>query len=341
MLGKMAFRRPYISRVLRFGKEMIYFLTYHSISRPSPAIPEELGLCVSPERFESHMRHISRFYHPISLKHAEEILVGRASPISNAVAVSFDDGYRDNLTTALPILRKYNVPATIFVITNCAESGNRPWNIQLYFDLYNTRIKAVNLFDNVNKEKISLPLHTVGLKYRAMLWLRPYLKAMKWADVQRVVAELHSQLRSTTASYFSDHLTMLDWQDIGILQESGIIFGSHTVHHMILENEDDDTIIKEVRESRELLEDRLRCPVRSFAYPGNAGKGFSERTMSLIGDAGFQSCYLFSTGSGFNSIGCDLLRLNRSEVLGSVHDLSREISGLMEELRHAKRRLLS
>ena len=110
---------------------------------------------------------------------------------------------------------------------------------------------------------------------------------------------------------------------------------------MILDNEDDDTIIKEVKVSRELLEDRLQCPVTAFAYTGNAGKGFSERTRSLISDAGFRSCYLFSTGSGFNCIGCDLLKLNRSEVLASFCHLTWEISGLMEDLRYVKHGLSS
>ena len=336
--GNRAFGYPYLRRFVR-GKSMVYFLTYHSISKSSPAIPEALGLCVSPERFAAHMRLIRRFFCPISLQFAEDMLSGKKRTIANAVAVSFDDGYRDNLTAALPILEQYRIPATIFVITGLIGTNKRPWNIQLYHDLHRTQAQEIHLPDEFDGLDRIFTLQTPYQKYTAMIGLRSVLKSMQWESLQRALTEIRSQLKLKGSEAESDHLRMLDWDDMAVLQQKGIRFGSHTVHHMILENEHDKIVRREVVESKKVLESRLQSPVKAFAYPGNAGKGFSERTKCLIRQAGYQSCYLFSTGTGFNTVGSDLHALNRSEVLGSAYHLGVELSGLRDLLRVTKHRV--
>jgi peptidoglycan/xylan/chitin deacetylase (PgdA/CDA1 family) len=89
--------------------QMHNVLVYHTISSPETALPSNIDL--SPERFESHLRWLSRRRDrvvPLSrlLDHSQERLF----------AITFDDGYRDNLTAALPLLERYEMPATIFMV---------------------------------------------------------------------------------------------------------------------------------------------------------------------------------------------------------------------------------
>ena len=83
-------------------------LVYHSIS--SPIEPMEADADVSPERFERQLHWLSRWRQVVRL---EETL--RAPARRNLVAITFDDGYRDNLTVALPLLEKFQLPMTLFV----------------------------------------------------------------------------------------------------------------------------------------------------------------------------------------------------------------------------------
>jgi len=83
-------------------------LVYHSIS--SPPEPMEADADISPERFEQQLRWLSRWRRVVPL--AETL---RVSPRRSLVSITFDDGYRDNLTVALPLLERFELPMTLFV----------------------------------------------------------------------------------------------------------------------------------------------------------------------------------------------------------------------------------
>src|SRR5689334_3311798 len=91
-------------------------LLYHRID---VSLSDRWGLCVSPRNFESHMQELARGFSPQPLSEISRLLrLGRAP--RRVVAVTFDDGYQDNLTTALPILRRWGIPATFFL---CGEAS--------------------------------------------------------------------------------------------------------------------------------------------------------------------------------------------------------------------------
>jgi len=83
-------------------------IVYHSISTPPEPMAGEID--ISPERFERQLRWLSRWRRVVPLV---ETLCARKD--RRAVAITFDDGYRDNLTVALPLLEKFQVPMTLFV----------------------------------------------------------------------------------------------------------------------------------------------------------------------------------------------------------------------------------
>jgi peptidoglycan/xylan/chitin deacetylase (PgdA/CDA1 family) len=83
-------------------------LVYHTISSPPEPMPADAD--ISPERFEQQLRWLSRWSNVVPL---EETL--RAESSRRSIAITFDDGYRDNLTVALPLLEKFRLPMTLFV----------------------------------------------------------------------------------------------------------------------------------------------------------------------------------------------------------------------------------
>ena len=79
-------------------------------------------LAVTPENFESQIKYLSENYILLSLNDLKEALSRKVIP-NKSVAITFDDGYLDNLTHALPLLEKYQIPATIFVSSGFVDGS--------------------------------------------------------------------------------------------------------------------------------------------------------------------------------------------------------------------------
>lgn len=90
-------------------------LMYHSVS---PDATAKNRLTVSPEAFERQIGFLKRYYYVLPLEYLAGLVKEKKKIPSRALAITFDDGYRDNYTYVFPILKKYNLPATIFVIIN-------------------------------------------------------------------------------------------------------------------------------------------------------------------------------------------------------------------------------
>lgn len=112
--------------LLRFlYRSKVIILFYHGVSahpekEPSNADGKHVGLA----KFERQMRYISRKYNPVSWKVAVELLKGERKYPLNAIVVTFDDGYHNNLDFAYPVAKKYKIPIIIFLATSYADKGN-------------------------------------------------------------------------------------------------------------------------------------------------------------------------------------------------------------------------
>ena len=102
-------------------------LTYHRVIIEKTEDPYRLGMCVTQQTFEKQIAFLREYFEPIQLGDGiSRIQQGLKIP-RRAVSITFDDGYADNLYNALPILHRYAVPATIFVITGGLEIGSHMW----------------------------------------------------------------------------------------------------------------------------------------------------------------------------------------------------------------------
>ncbi len=111
------------------GKYVIPVLMYHSIDL-NPQ--KEDRLTVPPEVFERQMRFLKEHnYNVITLEEAADIIKNKRKAPAGAIVITFDDGYKNNYTYAFPILKKYNFPATVFVIVN---EMNDPAGVCLSWD---------------------------------------------------------------------------------------------------------------------------------------------------------------------------------------------------------------
>ena len=134
----------YINRN-KADKRGLAILTYHSISNEV-----EVDVTVTPEDFERQLQYIKKKnYKVISLEEAVKYLQTDFEKISGSIVITFDDGYSDNYHNAYPLLKKYNFPATIFLISDFVKN-----NGDKYLSLSQIR--------EMNDNNISFGSHTVS-----------------------------------------------------------------------------------------------------------------------------------------------------------------------------------
>ena len=198
-----------------------------------------------------------------------------------ALSITFDDGYRDNLEVAAPLLAKHGIAATIFVATGFLDGG---W-------MWNDRI--IECCKRTNRASTSLPelgfeaidLATEPSRVRAAHAIIDKAKYLPFDRRAALVARLQDELDVRL-----DHGPMLDPESLRRLRDHGMTIGAHTVGHPILTEIDDARASAEIHKSREHLVDILREPVGLFAYPnGRPGRDYRVEHVNMVAAAGFES----------------------------------------------------
>ena len=250
--------------------------------------------------FEGQIRILSRFFTPLPLGEAVERLRRNALP-AHAACVSFDDGYRDNLDVALPILRRHGVPATFFIATGYLNGG-RMWN--------DTVIESIRRCERADVDLSSMdlgvvPLSTTELRRKAIGKILSALKHLPGGEREAKVA----RIEAIAASALPGDLMMRD-QDVRALRAAGMEVGAHTETHPILTRLASADARREIDRSRERLIAILGEPVSLFAYPnGKPGQDYAAEHVRMVRDAGFSAAV--STAWGVASTGSDLFQLPR------------------------------
>jgi hypothetical protein len=249
------------------------------------------------------MRYLALNFQFVSLNQ----LAGMQVPLLGdryCVAITFDDGYRDNFVHAFPILTRFRIPATIFLTTGYIDSGALPWydHARLAFKLTSrTQLSLQELGGP------SACLETEAERLKAMHLTLDWLRTIDDDTRQLGFRELLRNLRVTSELTLPG--TMLTWAEIRQMQKAGIDFGAHTVSHPALRTLPASRLLEEIVECKINLENRLQVSARHFAYPFGKPADFSDAAKHAVRAAGFQTAV--TTIPGFNVPGHDLFELRR------------------------------
>ncbi len=274
----------------------LFILIYHQVLEgPDPMRPGE----VDEAAFTWQMALLARHFRVLPLAEGVRRLREGTLP-RRAVAITFDDGYRNNYSRALPILERFGLPATFFVATGFLDGG-RMWNDTVIETLRRTRREEVAL------PEYGLPtlrLDSMGSRCRAA---HQIIDAIKHLPFDERAARVETIAR--LADDLPDDLMMTSDQ-VRDLARRGMEVGGHTVNHPILSRLDDDAARREIHEGKEHLADLIRKPVQLFAYPnGKPGRDYTERDVGLVREAGFEAAV--STTPGASCRQDDVFQLRR------------------------------
>lgn len=249
--------------------------TYH---RVLPYADELLPGSPTVDRFERQLQWIRKYCNPLALSEAVDRLVGNDLP-PRAAAVTFDDGYANNLGAAAPLLKKYEIPAIVFVAVDALERGIM-WN-----DLVVEAVRRAG--SEIDASAVGLgKLQLNGSKKLGVL--NRLLQCLKYRSVEERM-ELSLLIYSNTSSEAVPR-QMLKPTDLNKLASFGIEIGAHTVNHPILRILDDEQARAEVENSRSWLQRQTGVEPTLFAYPnGRRGDDYDERHMEMVKELGFRA----------------------------------------------------
>jgi peptidoglycan/xylan/chitin deacetylase (PgdA/CDA1 family) len=275
---------------------------YHGVTDKQPAIPDDLQ--VLPEDFRRQMDFLRQEYCVLPLGEAVQ-RISRGLPVADrTVCLTFDDGLRNVLTHAAPVLKAYGLPSTVFLITSLPDSRLPPWQGRLRYALGNTILPSIH-FDGedwtLHKGRAGLPVYNSLVRR---------IKTLPGRERELSLTKLIGALCAPQPLDFSEspHATM-GWDDVTEAAAGGLMrFESHTHTHASLSHCASEELRYELETSRDLLRERL--PIENlFCYPFG---DYSPATTAMVAQAGYR-CALI-TGNGINRRVPDVYRLRRVSV---------------------------
>ena len=277
-------------------KQRLSILIYH---RVVPQRDEMRAGEPTVEEFDAQMRILREYFHPLPLVEAVERLQSGSLP-DGAVCVTFDDGYADNETHAMPVLKKYGVPATVFVSTGFLNGG-RMWNDTVIEVLRNCPDEVLDL------RELNLDCYPLRPTEQRLDAVDSILQQIKHFDPQERLA-LVTRIQKHGGK-LPDDLMMTDAQ-VQSLARNGVSIGAHTVNHPILSSIGGDIARREVQESKQYLEALLQAPVDVFAYPnGRPDLDYKMEHRDMVRELGFKAAV--STHWGVSTTTSDRYQLPR------------------------------
>lgn len=284
----------------------IRILLYHRVEDLS----EDVSLLsVSPCNFDDHMKYINENYDVLRLNDDFEEWMKTAQ--RDAVIITFDDGYYDWYTKALPILGKYNIPATMFITTGYVDSDKEFWTENLHRALFEQKIFHEKFV--LEDELVSGCWKTASYEERYDLYkiLRKIFQISsndKRKEYEKKLLEWAGLTESGR-----ENRKALTTQQIKRLSESPLIdVGVHTVTHASLRWQTIEEQKREIVDSKRALEDIIGQAITLFSYPFGTKGDFSDETIKILCDNGFEKAVVGYPGE--INAQSDMYRLKRFTV---------------------------
>jgi peptidoglycan/xylan/chitin deacetylase (PgdA/CDA1 family) len=321
-------RTPFlgIDQVCVFGLHRVLPDTGFEASNSLP------GMRMKESTFASLLQFVRQQFRVVSLSDID------TGAFSRRCAFTFDDGWRDNYAIALPLLRKYNIPATIFLVAGFIGGEDGFWVERLVAvwrdPALRQRAKSI-LASRLNGESAAAKASGMAAALPGGMTMvaradfaateAPSLSSPSGslpengvaADLEKLIdhlkrmpssrrAELLDGVLPSNAHNGSSMDRLMSWDEVTQMSDAGVTFGAHTMTHPLLPYEDEATAEREIRDARLILEEKLHKPVRAFAYPNGE---WTLAVRDLVSTSGYE--WAFTTKHGWYRYGDDRYTIPR------------------------------
>jgi peptidoglycan/xylan/chitin deacetylase (PgdA/CDA1 family) len=267
-------------------------------------------LGVSASEFRRQMDYLLRNrFEPVSASAVRDFFVRGTELPPRAFLVTFDDGYKNNLTVAAPILKSFGIPAIVFVSTGYIGNRRFYWFHEMALRILDWPV------DRIRLPQDDSPTALPRSAFDRRVFARRATEQCKTIPNQARLEYL-SYLRSQTPSRSpegEEEFEAMTWDEVRALSCFGIEAGSHTVQHPILSQLSVAEAIAELRESKETIERELQSPCYALAYPNGRGTDYSAEVAASARAAGYALAF-----TGEDRPGGDTMSVGRVLVPGEL-----------------------
>lgn len=239
---------------------------------------DAFNICVSPQNFDEQMSELQRSFTPMQLSELVPAIQHNTIP-DRAVVVTFDDGYEDNGDFALPLLRKFGIPATFFIVSGTLDGSTHYWWDELANLFQTAPLSAGDTQVEVGGQALRLPFQNNADRATAIASVHKRLMAHP-ADRQRVLTEISSW---ANVDYESESYQVLQRDRLSEIATDALIeLGAHSVSHPQLPKLAVAQQQAEVSESLAAIAELTHRPV-PFAYPFG---DHNDETVEIVRSSG-------------------------------------------------------
>ncbi|HEY4732685.1 MAG TPA: polysaccharide deacetylase family protein [Gammaproteobacteria bacterium] len=312
-----------------FGKYGLYGLS-RLLTRKYPRVlmyhrfsANGVGDGLPVKAFEAQMKLVANNFNPITLDHLCECRKKSANLPDNPVIITVDDGYQDFYDLAYPILKRYSIPATIYITVNFIEQKIWLWPDKVTYVLkqinepvlHTAFIDKIDTCDTVNKDS------------REVAWNYIIGKCISMAPDARdsYIHELASAAGVSMPEFPPEDYAGMTWLQVRELSDNGIDIGAHTCNHPILSKIPDDQLIDEIDGCKRRIEANIGRNVNNFCYPNGRRDDYNSSIKEMIIASGYET----AATSFYDKDGCnDLFELRRHGVGNDMYHFQRVINGI-------------
>ena len=301
-------------------RDKVLILTYHRFSR------EAHPFKTSAADFAAHLEYLDKHNRVMELSEAVRLLQNGKTPPPNATVITIDDGYNDAYEIAFPLLKKYRMPATVYVVTDFLDGKCWLWTDLTRYVLLRTQKEYIATgFENDKIEGVlSGELQRLELAGRINSRLKKMPENLKNKKLAEIAASLAVEIPEKPICDYAP----LSWENVREMEAENVRSESHTVSHPILTRVTENLLDSELRNSKTRLENVLERKVEHFCYPNGS---LDENIRKAVKSAGYLSAA--TTNYGFNAKQTNLFLLNRIDAPAAIANFAQSVSGF-ETFRH-------
>jgi peptidoglycan/xylan/chitin deacetylase (PgdA/CDA1 family) len=314
----LAADRSGLNTVLRHSwRKRLAIACYHGVVAGEHPDAPAYRNTVSVREFRRQMELLARWFHPVSAADVRAWVEGGRPLPDQPVLVTFDDGFRNNLTHAASILRELGIPAIIHVTTGYVGATRPLWAEEVRMRICAWPERPLPMPD----ARPDVPLPS-GPAARAALadHVRGLCKELPCGEAQAYLDRLREHpLPQSAAQETEDLQVFLSWNEIRAWCKLGFEIGSHTVQHPILSRCDNAGLTRELVESKAAIERETGRECYAIAYPNGGPQDVDGRVLAAARAAGYELG--FTMTADWNVGAVEPLTLSRIPIVGHVPEI--------------------
>ena len=278
------FSKVYRHLPMKYGSQKLSILIFHRVlNEVDQLMPTE----VCKNEFQWQMSILNKYFNVISLSTGLMLLKKGKLP-QNSVAITFDDGYKDNYTNAMPILKKFKFSATFFVATGFLNGGM----------MWNDKVRELIRYfpDNgIDLNKFGLDYYKWETEEQKRFVIESLISKLKYYPHDERLDKIDAMLDLYQKEKMPS-LMMTDSEVRGLF-DGGMDIGGHTVSHPILATLKPKKALKEIVDNKEYLENIISEKLKIFAYPnGRPTQDYTSESVEAVKKSGYNNAVTTSWG---------------------------------------------